>query len=65
MTKPQKRQRPYWMNDWIKFETADSMGGTAANIAGKTTEQIEEIRDWCELILQHRRDGERDWPRPW
>jgi hypothetical protein len=53
----------HWTDDYIPFSVADSMGGTAANIAGKTTEQIEEIRDWCEWILAKRKEGSLEWPR--
>ncbi len=48
------------LNQWIQMRIAESMGGLAANISGKSLKEIREIRDWCEYLLKKR--GERRAP---
>lgn len=55
-----KRDGQPWRDAWARrhdrlMELVTSRGGLAANLAGQSTENLLEARDWIDWILRDRR----------
>ena len=45
-----------YVKPMIQMDVADSVGGACANIASKSTQDIIMIRDWCNHLLEKRKE---------